>query len=62
MTTLSVSEGLAHMARVRAFLITVIILAIAVHLVWDAIAPLIPYTICGLIALVALGWLYFRKR
>lgn len=50
------------MARVRAFLITVIILALAVHLVWDAIAPLIPYTIGGLIALAALGFLYYRKR
>jgi LPXTG-motif cell wall-anchored protein len=50
------------MARVRAFLITVIILAFALHLAWDAIAPLIPYTIGGLIALMALGALYFRKR
>jgi hypothetical protein len=50
------------MARVRAFLVMVIILALAVHLVWDAIAPLIPYTIGGLIALVALGALYFRTR
>jgi hypothetical protein len=50
------------MARIRAYLITVIILALAVHLVWDAIAPLIPYTIGGLVALAALGALYFRRR
>jgi LPXTG-motif cell wall-anchored protein len=50
------------MARVRAYLITVIILALAARLVWDAVAPLIPYTIGGLIALAALGALYFRKR
>jgi hypothetical protein len=50
------------MARVRAFLVTVIILALAVHIVWVAIAPLVPYTIGGLIVLAALGWLYYRKR
>lgn len=50
------------MQRVRAFLITLIILAIAVHLVWDAVAPLIPYTIGGLVAVLILGALYFRKR
>ena len=50
------------MARVRAYLFSVIILALAVHLVWVAIAPLVPYAIGGLIALAALGALYFRKR
>jgi hypothetical protein len=50
------------MARIRAYLITVIILALAVHLVWVAVAPLVPYTIGGLVALVALGALYYRKR
>lgn len=50
------------MGRVRSFLITVIILALAVHLVWTAIAPLIPYAIGGIIALAALGFLYYRKR
>jgi hypothetical protein len=50
------------MQRLRAMLVTLIILALAVHLVWVAIAPLIPYTIGGLIALAALGWLYYRKR
>ena len=50
------------MGRIRAYLITAIILALAVHLVWDAIAPLIPYTVGGLIALAVLGALYYRKR
>jgi hypothetical protein len=50
------------MARIRGYLVTVIILALAVHLLWDAIAPLIPYTIGGLVALAALGALYYRKR
>lgn len=50
------------MARIRAYLITVIILALAIHLLWITIAPFVPYTIGGLIALMALGALYFRKR
>jgi hypothetical protein len=50
------------MGRVRGFLITLIILALAVHLVGDAIAPFVPYAIGGLIALAVLGALYYRKR
>lgn len=50
------------MGRIRAYLITVIILALAVHLVWDAIAPLVPYVVGGLVALLALGALYYRRR
>ena len=50
------------MQRLRAFLFTLIILAIAVHLVWLAIAPTMPYAIGGLVAIGALGALYYRKR
>jgi hypothetical protein len=50
------------MGRVRTYLITVIIFAVAVHIVWIAVAPFIPYTVGGLIALAALGALYFRRR
>jgi predicted RND superfamily exporter protein len=50
------------MARIRGFLLMVIVLALAVHLVWDALAPLIPYVIGVLIALAVLGALYYRKR
>ena len=50
------------MAKARAYLILVIIFAIAVHLVWDDLAPLIPYTIGALIAVMVLGWFYYRKR
>jgi hypothetical protein len=50
------------MRRVRGYLITVIIGAIAVRLVWAAIAPLIPYTIGALGAVVVLGALYYRRR
>lgn len=50
------------MARIRAYLVLVIILAIAVHLIWADIEPLIPYTIGALVALMALGTLYYRRR
>jgi LPXTG-motif cell wall-anchored protein len=50
------------MQRIRAFLITLIILALAVHLVWIAIAPLLPGAVIGLVLLGVLGALYYRKR
>jgi hypothetical protein len=50
------------MSRVRAYLFLFIIGAIAVHLVWVAVSPLIPYSIGGLVAISVLGWLYFRRR
>jgi hypothetical protein len=50
------------MQRVRAFLITLIILALAVHLVWVAIAPLIPEAVVGLVFIGVFGALYYRKR
>jgi hypothetical protein len=50
------------MRRARAFFITLIIAAIAVRLVWDAIAPLIPYSIAGLGIVAVLGALYYRRR
>lgn len=50
------------MARIRSYLITVIILAFAVHLVWDAIAPLVPYAVGAVVAVGVLGALYYRRR
>jgi thiol:disulfide interchange protein len=50
------------MQRLRAFLITLIILAVAVHLVWVAIAPVLPEAVVGLVALGIVGALYHRKR
>ncbi len=50
------------MSRLRAYLFTVIIFAVAVHLVWVAVAPFIPYSVGGLVVLAAVGLLYFRRR
>jgi hypothetical protein len=49
------------MQRLRAVLVTIIILAFAVHLVWIAVAPTIPYDITGLVVVGVLGALYYRK-
>jgi hypothetical protein len=50
------------MRRVRAIFFTLIIAAIAVHLVWVAIAPLVPYAIGGAVGVGILGLLYYRRR
>lgn len=50
------------MQRLRASLFTLIILALAVHLVWVAIAPLVPYGLGALVAVLVIGLLYYRKR
>jgi hypothetical protein len=50
------------MARIRSYLVTVIIFGVAAHPVWVAVAPFIPYTIVGLVALGTIGVLYFRRR
>jgi hypothetical protein len=50
------------MRRARAFFITLIIAALAVRLVWLAIAPLVPYAIGGVAALGVVGALYYRRR
>lgn len=49
------------MQRIRAYLVTVIILAIALHLAWDAIAPLVLPVVGVLIVLAVLGALYYRR-
>jgi hypothetical protein len=43
-------------------LVTIIILAVAVHLAWIAIAPTVPYAITSLMAVGVLGALYYRKN
>lgn len=50
------------MQRVRAYLFLVIIMALAVHLVWIAIAPVLPFTIGAIAVVGVLGSLYYRKR
>ncbi len=50
------------MARVRAYLATVIVFAFAVHLVENDIDPLLPYVVGGLVAMTVLGLLYYRRK
>ncbi|MFC1419375.1 hypothetical protein [Streptacidiphilus cavernicola] len=48
------------MKRARAALLTVLLAAFAVKIVWWVIAPMIPYFIGGLVVVLALGYLYHR--
>jgi hypothetical protein len=50
------------MRHLAGWLLLVIAMAIAVHVVWLVIAPLVPYAIGGLLAIGVLGTLYYRKR
>jgi len=50
------------MRRLIAYCFALIILAVAVHLVWVAIAPLVPYAIGGAVGVGILGLLYYRRR
>jgi hypothetical protein len=50
------------MQRLRAFLLTMIIAGLAVHIAWIALAPIVPYAIGGLVAVYAAGALYYRRR
>jgi hypothetical protein len=50
------------MQRARSFLITLIIVAIAARMVWDTVAPLIPYSVVCLLLIVIIGALFYRRR
>lgn len=49
------------MRRIRTYLFMLIIGALAVHLVWIAIAPLIPYAVGGVAAVGVVGAFYYRR-
>lgn len=49
------------MRRIWAICLTIIVAAVAVHLVWIAMAPFIPYAMGGLVVIGALGLLYYRR-
>jgi hypothetical protein len=50
------------MNKIRGYLFLAILAAIAIHVLWLAIAPVVPYAIGGLIVISVLGALYHRKR
>lgn len=50
------------MHRIFMFLLMLIVLSIAVHVVWLAIAPFVPFALGGLVLVVVLAALYYRRR
>jgi len=46
--------------KLRAILFTLLLGAITVHVMWVAIAPLVPYIISALVVVLILGSIYHR--
>lgn len=49
------------MKKARATLVTLLLAAFCVKVVWWAIAPMIPYAISGLVVVVILGYVIHRS-
>ena len=48
------------MRKARAILLTLLLVALTVHVLWIAIAPLVPYLVSALVVVLALGFVYYR--
>ena len=48
------------MKKVRAILFTLLLAALTIHLLWIAIAPLVPYLVSAFVVVLALGFVYYR--
>jgi hypothetical protein len=50
------------MARLREYLLVALATALVIHLLWLAVAPLIPYLVGGFAVVCIVGTLYHRRR
>ncbi len=48
------------MRKARSFLLTLLLAAFTIHVLWLAIQPLIPYVVSALAILLVLGFVYYR--
>lgn len=48
------------MKKARSWLVTLLLGALAIKVVWWVVAPLVPYLISGLVVVVAMGFIYHR--
>lgn len=47
--------------RLRAGLVTALLLAITIRVLWWSIEPMVPYLIVGLVLVTIGGFVYYRK-
>ena len=48
------------MKKARAILFTLLLVALMVHVLWIAIAPMVPYLVSAFVVVLALGFIYYR--
>ena len=48
------------MKKARSWLVTLLLAAFAVKVVWWVVAPLIPYLVSALVVVVVMGFIYHR--
>lgn len=48
------------MRKARAILATLLLAAVTIHVLWIAVAPLVPYLVSSFVVVLVLGFIYFR--
>lgn len=48
--------------KFRAGLVTALLLAVTIRVLWWSITPLIPYLVVGLVLITITGFMYYRTR
>lgn len=48
------------MAKVRNFLLLLLLAALTIRLLWLAVEPILPYLVSGLVVVVVMGFIYYR--
>lgn len=47
--------------KIRAGLVTALLFAVTVYLLWTVVEPMVPYLVVGLVLILILGTMYYRK-
>lgn len=48
------------MKKARSYLLLLLLAAFTIHMLWLAIAPLVPYLVSSLAIVLVLGFIYYR--
>ncbi|MBP2322628.1 hypothetical protein JOF56_003013 [Kibdelosporangium banguiense] len=49
------------MKRLRAGLVTAVLVAVTIQILWWTVEPLLPYLLLGLVLVVIFGTIYYRS-